>query len=108
MSTPRISLPTAARDVYRAIGALDASVAREPRPRELVCIRASGADLRCVGPQTAAEDDRRIVALAAWHESPPIDERERAVLALTEAMARLCFQGVPDDVAAALQPAVAA
>jgi AhpD family alkylhydroperoxidase len=108
MSTPRITLPTAARDVYRAIGALDASVDLEPRLRELVRIRASQIngcafciDMHSVDAQKAGEDDRRIFALVAWRESPLFDGRERAALALTEAMTRLSDHGVPDDVYAA-------
>ena len=41
MTTSRISLPNAARAVYRAIDALDSSADFEPRLRELVRIRAS-------------------------------------------------------------------
>ena len=108
MTTSRIAFSSAARDVYRAIDALDASATFEPRLRELVRIRASQingcafcVDLHCADAQKAGEEDRRIFALAAWHESPFFDERERAALALTEAMTRLSAHGVPDDVYAA-------
>jgi AhpD family alkylhydroperoxidase len=105
MTTSRISLPTAASAVYRAIDALDASAAFEPRLRELVRIRASQingcafcVDMHCVDAQSAGEQDRRIFAVAAWRESPFFDERERAALDLTEAMTRLSEKGVPDEV----------
>jgi AhpD family alkylhydroperoxidase len=105
MSTPRITFSHAARSVYRAIDALDASAVFEPRLRELVRIRASQingcafcVDMHSVDAQAAGEDDRRIFALAAWRESPFFDERERAALALTEAMTLLAERGVPDDV----------
>jgi AhpD family alkylhydroperoxidase len=104
-TTSRISLPTAAGAVYRAIDALDASATFEPRLRELVRIRASQingcaycVDMHSLDAQKAGEHDRRIFALAAWRESPFFDERERAALALTEAMTRLSETGVPDDV----------
>ena len=104
-TTSRIAFSHAARDVYRAIAALDASAPFEPRLRELVRIRASQingcaycVDMHSVDAQKAGEDDRRIFALAAWRESPFFDERERAALALTEAMTRLPEGGVPDDV----------
>ena len=93
MTTSRISLPKAARAVYRAIDALDSSAEFEPRLRELVRIRASQingcafcVDMHSVDAREAGEHDRRIYALAAWHEGPFFDERERAALALTEAM----------------------
>ncbi len=105
MSTPRISFSATAGPIYRAVSALDASAPFEPRLRELVRIRASQingcafcVDMHCVDAQKAGEHDRRIFALAAWHESPFFDERERAALALTEAMTRLGEHGVPDAV----------
>lgn len=100
----RISLPKAARDVYRAVAALDRSVDFDPALRELVKLRASQInacafciDLHGRDAVAAGEDVRRIWALDAWHESPFFDERERAALALTEAMTRLPG-GVSDDV----------
>ena len=105
MTTSRITFASVARDVYRAISALDASAPFEPRLRELVRIRASQinscafcVDMHSVDAQKAGELDRRIFALAAWRESPFFDERERAALALTEAMTRLSEHGVPDEV----------
>ena len=105
MTTTRISLPKVAREVYRAIDALDASATFEPRLRELVRIRASQingcafcVDMHSVAAHEAGEQERRIFALTAWHESPFFDDRERAALALTEAMTRLPERGVPGDV----------
>ena len=105
MSTPRITFARSARAVYEAIEALDGSAPLEPRLRELVRIRASQingcafcVDMHCVDAQKAGEEDRRIFALAAWPESPFFDERQRAALALTEAMTRLSEHGVPDEV----------
>ena len=105
MTTSRITFASTARDVYRAIAALDASAPLEPRLRELVRIRASQingcafcVDMHSVDAQRAGELDRRIFALAAWRESPFFDDRERAALALTEAMTLLSEHGVPDEV----------
>jgi len=105
MTTTRITFASTARDVYRAIAALDASAPFEPRLRELVRIRASQingcafcVDMHSVDAQKAGELDRRIFALSAWRESPFFDERERAALALTEAMTLLSEDGVPDEV----------
>jgi AhpD family alkylhydroperoxidase len=44
------------------------------------------------------EHQRRVLAVATWRESPFFDERERAALALTDAVTRLGDHGVPDDV----------
>jgi AhpD family alkylhydroperoxidase len=103
--TKRIALNQAARGVYRAIDALDASVDFDPTLRELVRIRASQlngcsycVDYHSGDARTAGEDERRIWAVAAWRDNPLFDERERAALALTDALTRLPEGGVPDDV----------
>ena len=105
MTATRISLPQAAGAVYRAIADLDSSARFEPRLRELVRIRASQingcafcVDMHSVDAQKAGEADRRIFAVAAWRESPFFDGRERAALALTDAMTSLPANGVPDEV----------
>ena len=100
----RISLPKAARDVYRAVAALDRSVDLDPTVRELVKIRASQIngcafciDLHVREALRLGEDARRLWVLSAWRETSYFDDRARAALALTEAMTRLP-DGVPDDV----------
>jgi len=105
MTTPRLSFRAAAPGIYRALEALAASAELEPRLGELVRIRASQlngcafcVDMHSVDAQNAGEHDRRIFAVAAWRESPFFDERERAALALTEAMTRLGDDGVPDAI----------
>lgn len=105
MPTPRISLSSAAPDVYRAINALDSSVDFDPTLIELIKIRASQIngcayciDMHSHDARRKGESERRIWAVSAWREAPFFDERERAALALTEAMTRLPENGVPDDV----------
>lgn len=44
------------------------------------------------------ETSQRLFGLAAWHDSSFYDERERAALALTDAVTILERTGVPDDV----------
>jgi alkylhydroperoxidase family enzyme len=68
---PRLLAGRVAPAVYRAIVAFDDSV-------EL--------------------DERRLATLAGWHESPFFTDRERAALALTDAVTRIADGGVPDDV----------
>jgi AhpD family alkylhydroperoxidase len=103
--TKRIALNQAARNVYRAIDALDESVDFDPTLRELVRTRASQlngcsycVDYHSGDARTAGEDERRIWAVAAWRDNPLFDERERAAFALTDALTRLPEGGVPDDV----------
>ncbi len=104
MTTKRLSLASAAPAVDRAIAALDASVDFDPALQELIRIRASQLNgcTYCIDSHSrdarrGGESERRIWALSAWRDTPFFDDRERAALALTEAMTRLS-DGVPDDV----------
>jgi AhpD family alkylhydroperoxidase len=101
----RITLGKVARESYLALSALDASVDFDPPLRELVKLRASQingcafcVDMHSRDALAGGEDERRVWAVAVWREAPFFDERERAALALTEAMTRLPDAGVPDDV----------
>jgi AhpD family alkylhydroperoxidase len=101
----RITLGKVARESYRALSALDDSVDFDPPLRELVKLRASQingcafcVDMHSRDALAGGEDERRVWAVAVWREAPFFDERERAALALTEAMTRLPDAGVPDDV----------
>jgi AhpD family alkylhydroperoxidase len=105
MTSTRISLGSAAPAVYRAIDALDESVDFDPRLKELLRIRASQLngctyciDYHSTDARRAGESERRIWALAAWRHTPFFDDRERAALALTEALTRMPEGGVPDEV----------
>ena len=57
------------------------------------CIDMHWKDLRAAG-----EDEQRLYGLDAWAESPYYTDRERAVLAWTEAVTRLRDGHVPDAV----------
>jgi AhpD family alkylhydroperoxidase len=105
MSTSRTPLNKTAREVYRAIDTLDESVDFDPSLRELVRLRASQlngcawcVDQHSRDARAAGEDERRLNTLSVWRETPFFDARERAALALTEAMTLLPENGVPDDV----------
>lgn len=103
----RISIRDLAPAGYQAVAALDRYVrsAVEPTVLELIKVRASVLNgcAFCVDMHTrdalaAGEDSRRLFAVATWRESPFFDERERAALALTDAVTRLGDDGVPDEV----------
>jgi AhpD family alkylhydroperoxidase len=105
MTQERITLQKTAPAVYRAIAALDDSAKFDPTIRELVRIRTSQIngctycmDYHSGDALTAGEDVRRLLVLNNWRETPLFDERERAALALAEAMTRLPDAGVPEDV----------
>jgi AhpD family alkylhydroperoxidase len=105
MSTTRTPLSVTARAVYRAIDGLDRSVDFDEPLRELVRLRASQLNgcAWCVDQHSrdahdCGEEPRRIHTVAVWRETPFFDSRERAALALTEAMTLLPANGVPDDV----------
>jgi AhpD family alkylhydroperoxidase len=101
MSTPttvpeRLDLAADARPLYRAQVALDRAVGEspiDPGLHELVKIRASQINgcAYCIDMHTRdalakGDTQQRLFALAAWHESPLFDARERAALALTDAV----------------------
>ncbi len=48
--------------------------------------------------RAGGESEERLRTLAAWRESPLFDERERAALALCEAITRISEDGVSDGV----------
>lgn len=60
-----------------------------------VCVDMHPRHLRELG-----ESDDRLFAVAAWRDTPYFSEAERAALALTEAVTRLCDRtdAVPDEV----------
>jgi AhpD family alkylhydroperoxidase len=109
--TGRVSLSKDAPALYRAHVALDRAVresALDRRTLELVKVRASQVNgcAYCIDMHTrdalaAGETQRRLFALAAWPESPLFDDRERAALALADAVTLIADDAVPDAVYAA-------
>lgn len=104
---PRMDAARVAPEAYRAVlgleGYVRANVAHDVL--ELVKLRASMlnncafcVDMHSRDALAAGESSRRLFAVAAWREAPFFDERERAALALTDAVTRLGEHGVPDEV----------
>ncbi|MEU4803863.1 carboxymuconolactone decarboxylase family protein [Actinosynnema sp. NPDC023587] len=76
----------------------------DPRLQELVQVRVSQVngcaycvDLHTGRARAAEEDQRRLDLLPVWREAPGFSDRERAALALAEAVTNLSA-GVPDEV----------
>jgi AhpD family alkylhydroperoxidase len=104
----RLSIPKIAPHAYAAMIQLERAVrgmGLEEPLYELVKIRASQVngcafciDMHTKDARAAGETEQRIYALAAWRETPFFSERERAALALTEAITRVTEGHVPDEV----------
>ena len=108
----RVALKQITPDVSKAMGALHreavaaaATAGVESELLELVRIRASQIngcafciDMHTMDTRSRGETEQRIYALNAWQEAPFFTERERAALALTEAVTLVHDGRVPDAV----------
>ncbi len=86
----------------RALVALEREIRIEPALRELVKLRASilngcayCIDMHTKDARKAGESEQRLYAVAAWQEAPFFSERERAALALTDAVTLIAGTHVP-------------
>ena len=111
-SISRVALKKITPDVSAAMGSLhavavsaahDAKV--EPELLELIKIRASQIngcafclEMHTKDARAAGETEQRVYALNAWRETPFFTGRERAALALTEAVTLVHDGQVPDAV----------
>lgn len=103
----RIALPETTPDVYHALAAFGQAAEDQLDPviAQLVKIRASQLngcafciDMHTQDARAAGEQERRVYALPAWRETPFFTDRERAALALTEAVTFVASERVSDDV----------
>ncbi|MFD5158528.1 carboxymuconolactone decarboxylase family protein [Streptomyces hawaiiensis] len=111
-SPSRVTLKKITPDVSAAMGSLHAAAVSaaqeaklEPELLELVRIRASQIngcafclDMHTRDAREQGETEQRIHTLSAWRETPFFTERERAALALTEAVTLVHDGRVPDAV----------
>jgi AhpD family alkylhydroperoxidase len=116
MSTATIHPPArpaigrSAPGAYSAMVAFDRAIEFDPALRELIKVRASQVNgcAFCIDMHTRTalergESPQRLYALAAWPESPLFTARERAALAVTDAVTHISRDGLPEDVYAATQ-----
>ena len=101
----RIQLTELAPRQYAAMARLDAAVELDHGSRELIKLRASQingcafcTDMHWKDARAAGESEERLYSLTSWWECPLYDDRERAALALCEAITRVADTHVPDDV----------
>ncbi|MBR8643400.1 carboxymuconolactone decarboxylase family protein [Streptomyces tuirus] len=111
-SISRVALKKITPDVSAAMGSLHAAAVSaaqdaklEPELLELVRIRASQIngcafclDLHTRDARAQGETEQRVYTLNAWRETPFFTARERAALALTEAVTLVHDGHVPDAV----------
>jgi AhpD family alkylhydroperoxidase len=102
---PRLDIFEHAEASYRAMVGLDGSIELDTALRDLVSLRASivngcayCVDMHSLDAQARNESAQRLHALAAWKEAPFFTERERAALALTDAITLVVGTHVPRDV----------
>jgi AhpD family alkylhydroperoxidase len=102
---PRMDIAGAAPDLYRDLVALGGDLRLDPGLRQLVNLRASilngcayCIDMHAKEARRAGEREQRLYALAAWRETPFFNERERAALALTDAITLISDRQVPREV----------
>ena len=105
MNHPAMVVPDAMKSL-QALGA----VTRQALPEkllEMVHLRASQingcsvcVDMHAKLAKKAEETDERLFAVSAWRDAPYFSDAERAALALTESLTRICDQAdpVPDDI----------
>jgi AhpD family alkylhydroperoxidase len=103
----RVNLPAITPDAHGAMVAFShaAEEKLDPVIGALVKIRASQLngcsfclDMHTKEARRAGEDEQRLLMLAAWRQVPLFSDRERAALALTEAVTFLTDGHVPDEV----------
>jgi len=107
--TSRLDASKTVPDLYRAMLGLDAAVSKsglDSKLQELLkyrvaqmngcayCMDSHSRDALATG-----ERAERLHVVAGWREAGDwFDERERAALALTEAITRIADHGVPDEI----------
>ncbi len=101
----RLQLAEVAGRQYGAMSRFSSSVELDHGLRALIELRASQIngcafclDMHWKDARAAGETEERLYMLSAWRESSLYDERERAALALCEAMTEIAGRGVPDEV----------
>jgi AhpD family alkylhydroperoxidase len=97
-------LPEGMRAVY-ALERYSEQSGLEPKLLKLIKVRASQIngcafciDMHTKEARSGGETEQRLYGLSAWHETPYYTDRERAALALTEAVTLIANNHVPDEI----------
>lgn len=101
----RVNVLQTAHGALKGMLELENSIKLDQRLREMVKTRASVIngcsyclDMHTTDMLADGEDIRRVIAIAAYRESPFFTPRERAALELTDAITNISVAGVPDAV----------
>ena len=101
----RMNIHRGLPDVSRAMVALEQEIKVDPVLRELVKLRASilngcayCIDMHSKRARKAGESEQRVYMVSAWQDAPFFSERERAALALTDAITLVAETHVPAEV----------
>ncbi|ALB63012.1 4-carboxymuconolactone decarboxylase domain/alkylhydroperoxidase AhpD family core domain protein [Cronobacter condimenti 1330] len=96
------AIPALVNTLITASAALKKS-SLTPTLKHLIDLRASQlngcafcVDMHCKEAKMAGERELRLYHLAVWRESPLFSAKEKAGLALTEAMTRISEEGISD------------
>ena len=109
---PRLNVPRAQPEAYRALVQADDAATRgvDRSLAHLIKLRASQIngcayciDMHSKDARREGETEQRLYALDAWRETSFYTARERAALAYTESATLLHLTHVPDDVYQALE-----
>ncbi|MEV4421000.1 carboxymuconolactone decarboxylase family protein [Patulibacter sp. NPDC049589] len=102
---PRLDVFGNAKAAVAGLGRVEERIDLDPVLRELIKLRASQInacafclDMHWTDAKAQGETDVRLAQLPAHAESPYFDAREKAVLALTDAVTLVAETQVPDDV----------
>jgi AhpD family alkylhydroperoxidase len=102
---PRMDIGREAPAVSRAMVALEREIKIASPLREPVKLRASMingcaycVDMHTKNARKAGESEQRLHAVAAWREAPFFSDRERAALALTDAITLVSEGHLPREV----------
>jgi AhpD family alkylhydroperoxidase len=103
--TQRMPLAKLAPRAFAALARLGETVELDHRLHKLLEVRASQIngcalciDMHWTDLRAAGESEGRLYLLDAWRESPGYSVRERAALALCEAITLIADTHVPDEV----------
>lgn len=101
----RMRLPEVAGRQYGAMLRLQGAIDLDRGLHDLITLRASQVngcafciDMHWKDARARGETEERLYMLGAWHESTLYDERERAALALCDAITLITEGHVPDEV----------
>ena len=103
----RININTLEPGAYQSMSGMEkylSSIDLDASLKELIKIRTSQINgcayciqMHTEQARTQGETEQRIYALSVWKESPLFSDRERAVLALTEEVTLISYQGLTND-----------